>query len=34
VNVPGELDQAVEQVLSIIHAHTGDPQWKQPRLPA
>ena len=34
VNVPGELEQAVEQILDIIHAHTGDQLWKQTRLPA
>ena len=34
VNVSGELEQTVEQVLGIIHAHTGDQLWKQTRLPA
>lgn len=34
VNVPGELDQAVEQILGIIHAHVGGEQWRYPILPA
>jgi hypothetical protein len=33
VNVPGKLDQTVEQIRGILHAHAGGEPWSYPILP-
>ncbi len=35
VNVPGQVEQAVEQILDILHTpHAGGTSWNSPLLPA